>query len=122
MTSLETCIREAVEKGGYKGAKSVKFPPLEYSSITIELKTGGLLHYFFSEILLDPLFWQALGRARGKEGVWQMYENGAWQISDESAEIQSRTPFAYPWWHYQWIRLIDHLAERKDAKSFFAAL
>jgi hypothetical protein len=54
---------------------------------------------------LDPLFWQALGKARG----WTVCESGSiWQ--------------GVPKWRYWWHRFIDHLADGKDAESFFKSL
>lgn len=48
MTALETVIRDAVEKGGYDYHSEM--PPF---------------HAELCEILLDPAFWRALGKARG---------------------------------------------------------
>jgi hypothetical protein len=56
--------------------------------------------------LIDSTFFQALGRARG----W-----GAASYIDTEANL-------YPRWQYAWHRFIDHLADGKDAESFFAAL
>lgn len=47
--------------------------------------------------LLDPLFWQALGRAEG----WE--DNG----------------YEKPDWIYNWHQFIDHIAEGKDIDSYF---
>jgi hypothetical protein len=49
-----------------------------------------------SEHFHDPDFWMALARAR----KWE--------------DINA--------WRFHWHRFIDHLADRKDADSFFAAL
>lgn len=58
----------------------------------------------FYSPLLDPLFWQALGKAMGwKEEMW-------WVNNYIEA------------WKYHWHRFIDHLAEGKDADSFFQDL
>lgn len=55
--------------------------------------------FAISSIVLDPLFWQALDKACG----WTANGNKhAWLA----------------WWHL----LIDHLAEGKDADSFFEEL
>ena len=48
-------------------------------------------------ILLDNLFWQALGKAEG------------WGNQEEFHSI----------WKYHWHSFIDHLAEGKDIDSFF---
>jgi hypothetical protein len=96
MTSLETCIREAVENGGYPGSGYFSY------------KSLGAKQQAENYMLLDPLFWQSLGRARGwhKEPFAM---NGAWLMADSE-------------WKLNWFRFIDHLAEGKDAESFFAAL
>ncbi len=93
MTHIEKAIREAAFKGGYKRWKDIPSP----------LKGGVQIDLEDSEVLLDPTFWQALGKARG----W----------SSERSALYNR-----PIWHAQWIYFIDHLAEGKDAESFFAAL
>ncbi len=54
-------------------------------------------HYF-----LDPLFWQALGKAMG------------WEKRNSSD--------LFPEWHLQWRNFIDHLASGKDVESFFKEL
>lgn len=67
---------------------------------------------FFSEgvrmwhesAFLDPLFWQALGKSMG------------WQTENKTHFPQGIG------WQYYWHRFIDHLAEGKDADSFFANL
>lgn len=73
-THLEQAIRDAVEKGGYKN--------IPESGLTFNLDTEhedypraiwysqeypgeGSVIITTQEILLDPLFWQALGKARG---------------------------------------------------------
>ncbi len=54
---------------------------------------------------LDPAFWQALGKARG--WVDEMYYGES---------------LIFPQWKHHWHWFIDHLAEGKDAESFFATL
>lgn len=117
MTSLETCIREAVEKGGYfptyinqyhtDGGKEKRKTPLYIAQ--------ELIHSIENEVIfLDPLFWQALGRARG----WAMGGTGR-MYHDEYGVGGYPSMFV---WQEKWHRFIDHLAEGKDAESFFAAL
>lgn len=97
MTSLEQAIRDAVEKGGYavKYANADGLPDM-YARDGYEI--------IAEQILLDPAFWQALGKARG----WKEYEGG---YEDYSAG-----------WVFHWHRLIDHLATGKDVESFFEKL
>lgn len=87
---MEEAIKRAIE-GGWKPKRVV------LDQITMR----------HEEILLDPLFWQALGKAEGwkQEGV-----------------ISSAKMAKKPDWVYQWIKFIEHLAEGKDADSFFKEL
>lgn len=89
MTYIEQAIREAIEKGGY----------VENSGIPL---SNGDIFRAYEVTVLDPLFWQALGKARGwgddpKYGV-------------------------YTEWRIHWHRFIDHLAEGKPAEDFFKDL
>jgi hypothetical protein len=54
-------------------------------------------------MVLDPLFWQSLGKDQG------------WADSDKYDDYQKH-------WLYFWHRFTDHLAEGKDAESFFQEL
>jgi hypothetical protein len=82
MTALEQAIRDA-EKGGYVTGfmydRLAAIDPLYAAEI----------------LLLDPKWWQALGKARG------------WKA---------------PRWRKEWHRLIDNLISGKDVNSFFEAL
>lgn len=94
MTSaLEQAIRDAVEKGGWVCGACVE-PLRNY-------------HWYKEAILLDPAFWQALGKARG----WRLKataSNGELYQLDE--------------WPRRWLDLIRHLASGKDVESFFEGL
>lgn len=63
------------------------------------------------EIILDPLFWTALGKAM----QW-----GA----EVDAILGTKQRFHPPQitWLFHWHRLIDHLAKGKDIESFFERL
>lgn len=62
-------------------------------------------------VLLDPLFWQALGKAL----EWPKYsEYGGFTADEEPREIES--------WLAHWHLFIDHLASGKDVDSFFKEL
>ena len=69
----------------------------------IEVPVRDSLHT--DKILLDPLFWKALGKGLG----WEKLD-----IVTNSAEYRE--------WNGQWHRFIDHLVEGKDIDSFFAGL
>lgn len=117
MTAIEQAIKEAVEKGGWK-PKWPRYVPLEHfelrqvnpSSFTFGVpKDNGSWtlvneHKIIIEmavVFLDPLFWQSLGKARG------------WKENGETGLHQ---------WIIYWHRFVDHLAEGKEAESFFADL
>jgi hypothetical protein len=110
MTAIERCIKEAVEKGGYV-SDMVGFDDggMFYKQATEE-NDGGDEQILF----LDPLFWQALGKARG------------WENAERQAEIGYREPDGkLLWqgeWQYYWHRFIAHLASGKTAEEFFAEL
>ncbi len=96
-------MKEAIE-GGYK---------LSFFEGEMVAKTGDLVHpVMMYKELLDPLFWQSLGKALG----WD--------------EIRLGKPegHAIPWgeeywqWRYEWHCFIDHIAEGKDVDSFFKEL
>ncbi len=57
-------------------------------------------------LCLDPLFWQCLG----KEEKW-----------DEKMQTTERPVYSGAW-KDKWHEFIDHLAEGKDAESFFTQL
>lgn len=86
---LEETIQKAVE-GGYDNNWF----------INTELVRKDIL----CQILLDPLFWQSLGKAMGWEDVELWKQNKA-SLFD---------------WNYQWHRFIDHLAEGKSIESYFS--
>jgi hypothetical protein len=100
MTAIETAIRDAVEKGGWEND-----PKFTLKRISETGKAYFKVEGFFplhsrslSEVFLDPSFWQALGKAR----EWIAPPKGQ----------------AYFYQH----RFIDHLADGKDAESFFDSL
>ena len=101
---MENAIKKAIE-GGYR---SSEFP--NYRSRTAILsyrdyEKGGaysIEQMKWSDILLDPLFWQALGNNQG----WGFYEE---KIEEDE-------------WRDKWHNFIDHLAEGKSINSFFENL
>ncbi len=98
MTSIEQAIKEAVDaKVGWHA----------------DYRTGGSSTTKpHSDIFLDPSFWQALGKARG----W-----GKKTLSNGMVADVGRDGYINVWQSY-WHDFIDHLAEGKDAESFFAEL
>lgn len=81
------------------------------------------MSYVLPSIWLDPLFWQALGKALGwrrkliREGYSEEKSGRSWFVNDDVYADEK-----IPEWHYQMHRFIDHLAEGKDAESFFNEL
>lgn len=88
---------------------------------------------------LSPLFWQSLGKAMGWGGmgfdedegkeVWcdalRCPKCGEWLTGDRlecSEEHEYDGSDVQTEWLYQWHRFIDHLAEGKDAESYFESL
>lgn len=108
--TIENAIQKAIE-GGYDSEKrlAIHFSPI--ASIAIRAKS--LTHSdFLSRVLIDPLFWQCLGKALG----W----------GDESecplACCGGVCPINIPMWQSQWHRFISHLSGGKDVESFFENL
>jgi hypothetical protein len=87
--------------------------------------------------LLDPEFWRALGKAMGWGGsaTWVCTDTCDWWCNDCKFGLvkQTETPLEFrggvhvdcpksKLWLVNWHRFIDHLAEGKDAESFFNEL
>lgn len=66
-----------------------------------------------SEMLLDPLFWQALGKSLGWVDSLEVIEN---QSTGEPEEIISES------WKIQWHDFIDYLADGGSPDKFFEEL
>lgn len=78
-----------------------------------------------SSILLDPLFWQCLGKSLGWNEVeiyMSDYENDhpfmGGTIDYPYGEGAGMT-YKVEGWKYYWLQFINHLAEGKDAEEFF---
>lgn len=91
---MKQAIQKAIE-GGYKCVESEV------------LADGVWADLFRKAILLDPLFWQALGKAMGW-GMKGLYEGEKGQVME--------------YWIAVWHTFIDHLAEGKSADEFFTEL
>lgn len=99
---MEKAIRTAIE-GGYI-----------YKRWNENIPMYDLHPTEYSDIFLDPLFWQALGKALG------------WDEKDKELKTSYHdgVGFVSPWphWKYFWHLFIDHCAEGKDIDSFFEEL
>lgn len=117
MSYIDKAFEEA-KKAGWKPKDFVLSP-----IINVTVRTNGnpeeiakvVRAYIQAPSLLDPLFWQALGKARG----WKeyMYNDG---IQSDRPDRQYAS-WTLTWKHY-WHCFIDHLAEGKSAEEFFATL
>lgn len=108
MTYIERAIEDAVKKGGYRDALLKANPNADIEGLA---DTG----YFARNIemkLIDPDFWSALGKAR----AWNEGNKG-W-LEEKQYRIRGKVVQRRPWKKY-WHRFVDHLAEGKDAESFF---
>lgn len=112
-------MKEAITKaidGGFNTHKGYKFSSVRWiggvSGTVIDLvdsHESGNSYVCVSaeELWLNPLFWQALGKALN----WP----------DELSYPEGR-PETVSGWLYFWHRFIDHLASGKPAEDFFTAL
>jgi hypothetical protein len=98
---MNEAIKKAIE-GGYKD------PRLKRDDTIRNPERAANNVWYSSEafVMLDPLFWQALGKAMG-------WESKVFICPGHKKEEM---------WFYHWHRFIDHLAEGKDADSFFKEL
>lgn len=97
MTAIERAIKEAVEKGDYKDVFNADYDMSLWQNQ--------------SQVLLDPSFWQARWVARGGK------------LTDKCAtDIRQEGGWMIPEWQYDWLQFILHLADRKDAESWFAKM
>jgi hypothetical protein len=134
---MEEAIKLAIEKGGYKLFGYVNLPLFKYETdmqrfdhnsvgktycrqITTCTFVWGdykktTAEIYGTEITQDPLFWQALGRALG----WDI---GGVQYNEPKKMSGQTRIYLKSGWLYQWHCFIDHLAEGKDADSFFKDL
>lgn len=92
--TIQQAIEKAIE-GGYKGNKEFLLKLPEYAK---------------SQIWLDPLFWQSLGKAMGWNGDGPFESTFEILVNDK------------PKWNHEWHRFINTLSEGKSADDFFKEL
>lgn len=103
---MEQAIRKAIEGGWHpKYAKSV----VTRDQFNVKCR-----------ILLDPLFWQSLGKALGWDKIH--YEKCPAICYADFRDPGECNCSAKDEWKSQWHSFIDYLAEGKDAESFFTRL
>lgn len=99
---MEKAIKKAIEGGWHpKGLKIEGYPISWIIQATINRSK------FWERYCLEPLFWQALGKAMG-------WENGEMVIHEKMV--------AYQQWKIYWHCFIDALAEGKTPDEFFNEL
>lgn len=97
-----------------------------YKDVFVEQKQSGdwyffpkdenlkaLFHCSIHQLLLDPQFWQALGKALGWGDICINCHNSVSSCCEEKYNKD---------WKYYWHKFIDHLADGKDIESFFKTL
>ena len=102
MTKTQQAIQYAIEKG-YKYTSQL----FGLDILIQNQKLNREIHLRF--VLLDPLFFQALGKKLG----WAIITCDNFGKGDVNCN---------PSWLYHQHRLIDWIAERKDIESFFAEI
>jgi hypothetical protein len=103
MTYIESAIKEAVDHGFQ--------PRLEHYPEAVGFSIVQIAAAMTGDVFIDPEFWRSLGKARR----WTTDEDFKhWQGT--IAEWKSK------YWKTYWHGFIDHLADGKDAESFFAGL
>lgn len=138
MTHIEQAIRDAVEKGEYEiqlllGKGAARFEG-DYVVVKKPADMDGWISTFKEKIssldtnklFHDPTFWQALGKARGWDGKTLVRRGaiiGNFVTPDHKSYAEMGFGMDYiSTWCFYWHCFIDHLAEGKDAESFFANL
>jgi len=112
MTHIEKATKEALRDGWHEGYSLQHFG--DFGDVLLVADKGARsIALVVAEVFLDPSFWQALGKARG----WVVCEDSS--VHTKPAESAACTSNE---WFGVWHRFIDHLAEGKDAESFFATL
>ena len=110
MTATQKFVEDAIAGGwrashGYTGGVQVRSygVALGHNSHLKEIVHPA------GEILIDPLAWQAVGKARGwkcyERAEMYQYERGVMDEEDSFVEIELET------WRHRQHRFIDHLAD-----------
>lgn len=107
---------------------------VEYGWITdgsCALKGTWIARHEQMRAILDPLFWQALGKSMDWEKE-EYHENDGIEVMAVGRHecnnkcISRMNYYGFEWkgqvWLFQWHRMIDHLAEGGTIESFFKKL
>lgn len=99
MKATKTFIEDAI-KGGWKDGNKIE--QRSDGIALVRFKDDAVYaRLSYADILLDPLAWQAVEKARG----W-----GEQKESDKIVELDHQRMLV-PYWQYQIHRFIDHLAD-----------
>lgn len=102
---MKNAIEKAIE-GGYEGLTQK------------DLDTKNYQWDFPANVFLDPLFWQALGKALGWEEDYEYTSYGYSIKPGDSATLEIRGPG----WIHNMHRFLDALIAGQTPDSFFDAL
>ncbi len=133
---MEQAIRKAIEgEYRYKGHTFESFQGDMVCFVNMDMRPQIWL-VSYNDILLDPLFWQALGKAEGWEEVQLSSSVFREDTIDGNTEKEVRTSYVRKWqadrawerdwhidgWKYQMFRFTEHLMNGKSPDSFFKDL
>lgn len=114
MTHIEQAIRDS-QSADWLG---IDLPSDSYFHWSEKRYADNYKKAVHASIFLDLAFWQSLGKARGWEDP--MKECGC--CRKIKAYCRCANFEMYQEWHKRWHLFIRHLAEGKDAESFFKDL
>lgn len=119
---MNEAIKIAIEGGLKEGEKWQFVRANKYWAIWLD-GNGTETPININNYLLDPLFWQALGKAMGAEGTVCILDGS--EIEKNKCILNGHYDWDcdfIPVWKWEWHRFIDHLASGGDAETFFADL
>lgn len=107
---MEKAIKKAIEGGWKEGkqVKTVKYVTHDRINVCVGERSDPEEFLKPQEYLLDPDFWQYLGKAEGwPQKLPQPYQTGNGNWIDIT------------WWEYKWHEFIRHLADGGNVDDFF---
>jgi hypothetical protein len=114
-------IKQAIEKAIESGWKDRHVWGYEDNRIILLDDSGQRAGSItFSDAFLDPTFWQCLGKAM--HWPYEVETVRSVLVPRGSGKGFSDLEEKHIAWKYYWHCFIDHLAEGKDAESFFQGL
>jgi hypothetical protein len=127
--TIEQTIQKAIEGGWKKLPAHTEFRSVRVTNEEIFLTFDDLLvmesavfTYSLGMSLLDPKFWEALGKSLGwKESSYQECTAKSFDYDGNRRNLEAvfREPNT---WLYHWHRFIDHLASGDFPESYFESL